>query len=86
MCCVIVSIHVSPPFESIVIALRQNDGAAVRVTPTAAKAQLDPKIQSAIGEIRITEETDNVEVTGAARHYSAAPVWTAGLGLGVIRC
>ena len=32
------------------------------------------------------KQTVNVEVTGAARLYRAASVWTAGLGLGVIRC
>lgn len=60
----------SPQFDAFRQALHSEKGDAYRLTPMAAKAQIEPSIRSVIGDIRIIEETEGyqlieVDVTGA---------------------
>jgi hypothetical protein len=62
----------TPQFEAFRQALRLHDGDTYRLTPAAAKAVVDAPIRSAIGDIRILEETGEyqlieVDVTGTWR-------------------
>lgn len=72
-----VQCSMSPQFESFLDALREIDGEAYHLTPMAAKAQVDAVTQSAIGEIRITDENDSyqqisVNVKGTWREVPVA--------------
>lgn len=62
----------SAQFDAFLRALRGHEGDVYRLTPAAAKAVLDAPIRSAIGDIRIVEETGEyqlieVDVTGTWR-------------------
>jgi hypothetical protein len=52
----------SPQLEAFRQALRLHEGDAYRLAPAAAKAVVDAPIRSAIGEIRILEETGEYQL------------------------
>lgn len=54
----------SAQFEAFRQALRQQGGDEYRLTPGAAKAEVDATIRSAIGDIRVVEETGEYQLIG----------------------